>query len=324
MAKTKIAIIGLGLIGGSIGLALKKSKIEAEIVGHDKDFGVAGRAQKRGAVDKTDWNLISACQEASLIILAIPLDAIRSTFEALKPYLAPGVIVTDTATTKVPVMEWAKELPSGVHFIGGDPALSPRKVVAGHGIDQAEAEMLQEASYCLTPSVTAEPAAIQTVSNFVTLVGAKPYFIDAAEHDGLMAGVQHLPALLATALGAATMRSQGWRELGKLAGSNFRTATELLPPNGKTAREQFLAHRSDLMHWIDVMQQNLRDLRGLLEAQDEEMLETLVENLNTERDRWLSGNLEESGPAVNWQEATQSSLSRLFLGGLADRGKKTR
>lgn len=324
MAKTKITIVGLGLIGGSIGLALKKSKIEAEIVGHDKDFGIAGRAQKRGAIDKTDWNLVSACQEASLVILAMPLDGIRPTLDALKPYLVPGVIVTDTATTKVPVMEWAKELPQGVHFIGGDPALSPRKTSTGRGIDSADADLLQDASYCLTPSVSAEPGAIQTMSNFVALLGAKPYFIDAAEHDGLMAGVQHLPALLATALGAATMQSQGWRELGKLAGADFRTATDLLPPNGKTAREQFLAHRTDLVHWIDVTQQTLRELRGLLEGTDEQVLETLVENLNKERDRWLSGNLEENGPAVNWQEATQSSLSRLFLGGLADRGKKSR
>ncbi len=324
MTKSKITIVGLGLIGGSIGLALKQSKLEAEIVGHDKDFGVAGRAHKRGAVDKTDWNLVSACQDASLVVLAIPLDGIQPTLDALKPYLARGVIVTDTATTKVPVMEWAKELPQGVHFIGGDPALSPRKTIEGHGIDHADANLLQEASYCLTPSVSAEAAAIQTLSNFVALLGAKPYFIDAAEHDGLMAGVQHLPALLATALGAATMRSQAWRELGKLAGANFRAATELLPQNGKTARDQFLAHRVDLVHWIDVMEQNMRDLRGLLEAQDESTLETLIENLNKERDRWLSGNLEETGPAVNWQEATQSSLSRLFLGGLADRGRKTR
>ena len=127
MAKSKIAIIGLGRIGGSVGLALKKAKIDAEIVGHDKDSETAHKAQKRGAVDKTEWNLHGACDHAGLIVLALPLAAVKSTLEALKESLGPGVIVTDTATTKVPVLEWARALPQGVEFVGGNPALNPRR-----------------------------------------------------------------------------------------------------------------------------------------------------------------------------------------------------
>ena len=155
----------------------------------------------------------------------------------------------------------------------------------------------------------------------VALLGAKPYFIDPAEHDGLMAGVQHLPALMATALSAATIQSQGWKELGKLAGVDFRTATDLTPQDAKTAREQFLAHRDDLLRWLDTIQDQLRDLRGMVERGDAEGLEKLIESLTGERDKWLSGSLEESGSPVDWQ-AAQSSIGRIFLGGLADRGKK--
>ena len=105
MAKSRITIIGLGLIGGSIGLALKKAKVDVEIVGHDKDSGVANRAQKRGAVDRTDWNLHGACDGASLIFLAIPLAGIKDTLAALGTSLGSGVIVSDTATSKAPVMD---------------------------------------------------------------------------------------------------------------------------------------------------------------------------------------------------------------------------
>ncbi len=321
MAKSRITIVGLGLIGGSIGLALKQAKIDAEIVGHDRDAGLAGRAQKRGAVDKTDWNLIGACAGAGLVVLALPLDQIKPTLEALARYVESGVIVTDTAATKVPVMEWAQVLPSNVHFIGGDPIPSPRRPTSGHGIEAADADLLKDATYCLVSSATAASSAIQTLTNFVAVLGARPYFIDAAEHDGLMAGVEHLPTLLETALAAVTMRSQGWRELGRVAGANYREATALLPDKAETGRAEFLANREYLLQWTDRMLEVLRDLRGMLEREDGEGLVKLIESLDAERERWQSGRPEESGPAVDWQEA-QSSLSRLLLGGLADRGKK--
>ncbi len=320
MAKSRVTIVGLGLMGGSLGLALKKSKLDVEIIGHDKDSGAAGRAVKRGAVDKTEWNLINACDQAGLIILALPLVGVRQTLEALGPNLKPGTIVTDTATTKQPVMEWAKALPAGVHFIGGNPILSPRSGKELRGGENASADLLKGATYCLTSSTTAAPAAIETVSNFVSLLDAKPYFLDAAEHDGLMAAVEHLPALYATALAAATMRSQGWRELGKVAGATFRTATLAAPEDPQTAREQFLAHRGDLMRWIDTLIDNLQQLHALLGREDAAALESLVGNLADERAKWLSGN-PEGAPAVDLR-SSEFGPAQMFLGGLAKRGKK--
>ncbi|MBI4787891.1 MAG: prephenate dehydrogenase/arogenate dehydrogenase family protein [Chloroflexi bacterium] len=323
MARSRIAIIGLGLIGGSIGLALKKAKIDADLVGHDKNSGAAGKAVKRGAVDKTEWNLHNACDGAGLVILALPLDGVKDSLDALKLSLAPGVIVTDTATSKVPVMEWATGLPQGVQFIGGDPVISPRRANAEHGIEGADADLFQGATYALSAATAASSAAIDTMSNFVALLGAKPYFIDPAEHDGLTAGIQHLPALLATALQAATIQSQGWHELAKLAGADFRAATEVAPQEPKAAREQFLAHRDDLTRWIDTIQSQLQELRGMIARGDAAAIEELVATVSRGRDKWLSGNLEETGTVVDYS-AAQSSLGRLFLGGLAERGRKPR
>ncbi len=319
MAKMRIAIVGLGLVGGSLGLALKKSKLNLEIVGHDKDPGVAGRALKRGAVDKTEWNLINACDGAALIVLAIPLDGIRDTLAALQSHLSPGVIVTDTATTKAPVLEWAQALPAGVHFIGGDPVIKPDRVIAGCGIDAADAELFQNATYCLTPSPAAASQAIEVMSSFAQLVGAQPYFIEPAEHDGLMAGVRHLPALLATALAAVVIQSQGWRERGKLASTTFRIATELAPLDDRTASAQFLAHRDDLMRWVDALIAELRDLRGMCERADADALQHVIQNVIHERDKWLSGKLDASGlPTPEWESA-RSATARMLLSRLVDR-----
>ncbi len=321
MPKSRITIVGLGLVGGSMGLALKKANLDLEVIGHDKDPGVSARAQKRGAVDATKWNLIDACDGAGLIILALPLDAIKDTLAALKSHLAAGTIITDTATTKAPVLEWAKDLPAGTQFIGGNPIFKPLRDQTARGIDGANADLFKNATYCLVASTSASAATIDTLTNFAALLGAKPYFIEAAEHDGLMAGVQHLPVLLATTLAAVTMQSQGWRELGKLAGADFRAATELAPTDDKTAREQFLAHREDLVRWIDVIAEKLHTMRAWIVNEDAAALETTVKNITAERDRWLGGGLDDTEPKANWDE-TKSSMSRLFLGGLADAGKK--
>jgi len=321
MAKSRVTIIGLGLIGGSIGLALKQSKLEIEVVGHDKDMGVAGRAHKRGAVDKTEWNLINACDSAGLIVLAIPLDGIKETLSALKPYVQPGTIITDTATSKVPVLEWAKDLPGGVEFVGGNPVISANRDLAGHGIDAADAALLQGATYCLIPAVNASPQAIDMLTSFVNLLGAKPYFIEAAEHDGLMAGVQHFPAFLATAYAASIVQSQGWRERGKLAGAAFRAATELVPEDKQTAREQFLSHRVDLTRWIDLSIAKLREMREMLAREDAAAVEALIQAIVDERAKWLSGKLDSDGMPPE-MESIQNQTARLFLGGLADRQRK--
>ena len=322
MAKSRVTIIGLGLIGGSLGLALKKGKLDIEIVGHDKDPGAAGRALKRGAVDKTEWNLINACDSAGLIVLALPLAGIPDTLAALKTYVPPGVIITDTATSKVPVLEWAQDLQRGVEFVGGNPVISAQHVIAGHGIDAADAAWLQDATYCLTPAVTASPQAIDTVTSFVNLLGAKPYFIEAAEHDGLMAGVQHFPALSATAYAATIIQSQGWRERGKLAGAAFRIATDLVPEDKQTAREQFLSHQIDLTRWIDLTIAKLREMREMLTRGDAAAIEALVQTIADERGKWLSGKLDDAGMPRPDMESIQNQTARLFLGGLADRQKK--
>ncbi len=319
MPKSRVTIVGLGLIGSSIGLALKKAQLDIEIVGHDKESSAANRASKRGAVDRTEWNLINACDGAGLIILATPLDGIKQTIDALKNELPSGIIITDTATTKVPVMEWAKQLPAGVEFIGGDPILKPNRAS-----DEADANLFAGATYCLTAAESASSSSIDTLTSMITLFGAKPYFIDAAEHDGLMAGVQHLPALLATALAAATMQSQGWRELSKIAGSDFKLATELVPPNGVIARDQFLAHRTDLIRWIDTMTTKLGELRKMCEHEDSAALETLVETLTAERESWLRGDGSGDGTPAPDRQSLQNATTRFFLGGMTERFKKSK
>jgi prephenate dehydrogenase len=218
----RITIVGTGLIGASLGLALKKAKQGYEIVGHDKSTAAANQAKKLGAVDKTEWNLINAVEGAGLVILALPVNAIKPTLEAIAPYLGEGVVVTDTASTKQVVLDWAKAiLPAGVNFVGGHPLVSSDVT----GAEAASAGLFTGATYCLIPGAGARPEAVQLLVGLASTIGAEPFFPDATEHDNFQAVVAGLPLLLAAALMDMAESSPANREIRKMAGPDFRKAT---------------------------------------------------------------------------------------------------
>jgi prephenate dehydrogenase len=291
MAKPCITIVGLGLVGGSIGLALRQTGNDYEVVGHDREHAVASKARKLGAVSKTEWNLISACEDADLIIIATPVMAIKETLTAIAPYLKPGCLVTDTASIKAPVMAWAKEiLPDTVNFVGGDPIISQEASTGGSppaGIEGARADLFQGGLYCLTPSPETAPQAVQLATDLVHLLGARPFFLDAAEHDGLVAGVDHLPFVLSAALLETTIQSPAWREMRKLAGDAFQSATHFSSGDAATYRDACLTNGENIMRWIDACLARLTELREIIAAQEAEKLEKIFEEVMSVRDRWL-------------------------------------
>jgi prephenate dehydrogenase len=118
----RVTIIGLGLIGGSIGLALRKAKAAQEVIGYDLGKGVSDRARKIGAIDHAYTVLADSVRGSELVILATPVGAMRALLQELAPALTPGAVVTDVASTKAQVLTWAEEfLPTSVAFVGGHP-----------------------------------------------------------------------------------------------------------------------------------------------------------------------------------------------------------
>lgn len=318
MTKPKITIIGLGQRGTSMGLALKKAGAEIEIVGHDKQRDVMQQTVKLGAVDKTEWNLYSACESAGMIVLAMSLDGVLETIKLIKDDVAPGVIVTDMASIKMPVLNAAREFKPGVHFIGGHPIFRPKLGNNAPADSTANADLYVNAVYCLAPTPTSDSEAIQVVSNLVAMLGANPLFTDAAEHDGLVAGAQDLAYVLSAVLLKTTTASSGWRELNRFAGIDYAQATELAARDPKTQREQMLAQREHLQRWIDLTIQTLRALRGQLAQNDAGALDEWFSSMLDARDHWLAGDVgAQAGPDLS---ELRSSTVRMFLGGLATRG----
>ena len=311
--QVRITIVGTGCIGTSIGLALHQTKQPLFIVGHDKESGHASMAQRMKAIDKSEWNLISACEDADLVILAIPMVAIEETLKALAPHLKGGCVVTDTAGLKGQVIEWAEALlPATVNFVGGDPVVTS----TGSGPAAASADLFRNNLYCITPAPKAHSDAVNLVSSLVSLLGGRPYYVDAAEHDGLMAGVAHLPHALAVALINAVTRAAAWREMRKLAGGGFDQISALIGEDSDALSGLLLANRDNLVRWLDVTIAELEAVRDLIAGGEGEPLTQSIDRALVARQQWLQdrrNQFDETSPGAELDRP--GFLRQLLVGG---------
>jgi len=288
MTNPRITIIGLGLVGGSMGLALKNSGKPIEIVGHDRHPERNHQASKLGAVDKTSFNLPRACRDADMIILAIPLSNIRETLKVIGPDLKQGCVVTDTTTLKQPVLTWAAEtLPEGVFFIGGAPVLNLSAEEATAGLDGAREDLFQNLLYPLCLSSKANPKAAKLVTGLVNLLQAHPFYLDPVEHDGLRAAVETLPILTSLALMQQAAGSPSWREARKLADYVFDTTTAPLAGDAEAQRARIMLNSKNLLPRIDALIEKLTQFREWVASDDRDALKNVFDQTTFERDLWL-------------------------------------
>ena len=284
----RITIVGMGLIGSSLGLALKKAQLGVEIVGTDRDRMVASAARRMGACDSTETNPISAIRGARMIILATPVGAIREMLRLYGPELEPGVIVTDTGSTKTEVLAWAEEfLPDSVSFVGGHPMAGKEL----SGPDAAEANLFQDATYCIMPGRGADSDSVATVTHMAETVGAKPYFIDAAEHDSYVAAISHLPLVLSTVLVRLNSANPSWPEVAKLAANGFRDVSRLASGSPEMSRDICLTNREALDRWISEFIRELEEFREMVQEGDERTLGKAFDDAWEARDRWMQNKI---------------------------------
>ncbi len=314
MSEVKISIIGAGVIGTSLGLALKQLDDAPRVIGHDKDPLHTRQASKLGAFDKTDWNLINACDDADLVILAIPAGEIPETLRVLAGELKPDAVVTDTAPIKTSILQAAMDiLPPSVHFVGGHPIVSP----AGAETKHASATLFKDALYCLTPSPNVAPEAVKLLEDLVVLVGGTPFYVDPAEHDGLVSAVNDLPILASLALVHSVSESPGWDETRRLAGNIFAGFVSAAEGEPEALAAGLLANPQNLSHRIDALIDTLKTVQSLLEAGDRETLSAFVEKAVSARATWqadFKGNQLSNLYPVDDEPVERPSLIKTFLG----------
>jgi prephenate dehydrogenase len=266
-----VAIVGLGLMGSSFALALKKARPEVVLVGSDPNPVVVRKALDREIVSSMNTDL-SAVEMADIVVVAAPINALRGIFAQLTA-AAPGKPVTDMASTKATVMEWAAA--EGIDLVGGHPMCGKES----SGIDAADASMFEGAQWVLTRD---EP----DVTELVHAVGARPAFMDALTHDRLVAGVSHAAFLLSVGYVLALSRRPDWPDASRLAAGGFRDMSRLAAGDPDMYAAVARTNREHVLEALAAISKELARLYRHLEADDPRLVE-LLEEARAVRERWI-------------------------------------
>jgi prephenate dehydrogenase len=268
-----VAVVGLGLMGSSFALALKDARPDVVVVGSDRDQAVVRKAHDRGVVSIAVSDL-SVVEMADVVVIGAPIGAMREIFSALSGRVA-GKLVTDMASTKGEVMEWAAS--AGIDLVGGHPMAGKEL----SGIDAADPTIFRGAPWVLT---RAEPVLVELVE----AVGAHPVVMDPATHDRLVAGVSHAAFLLSVGYVLALARRKDWAEASSLAAGGFRDMSRLAAGDPDLYLGVAKTNRDNLVEMLDAVSSELAKLRRHIEAGDSRMVE-LFEEAKSVRDRWTKG-----------------------------------
>ena len=278
----RISLIGVGLIGGSWGLALKQRGFGGHITGCDRP-AVLDRALALGAIDKAAPDLAAAVRDADLVMMATPVASILEQLPQVKESASPHALVTDTGSTKRVILEQARKLfGDGPLFVGGHPLAGKEQA----GIEKADGTLFEDTQYVLSAlaSSNLDDQRVIAFRGLIELVGARPFPCDAETHDRALAFLSHLPQLLSTALAGVVADEDRVRALPlDLAAAGFRDMTRLAESPYAIWRDICLTNQDGLGEALDALILKLKGIRSKL-AQAE--LEDEFTQASELRERW--------------------------------------
>jgi prephenate dehydrogenase len=258
-----VAILGVGLIGGSVGLAVRQ-RTESDVVGFDPDREMVERAIEVGAIDRGAESLRAACEDAEVVVCAGPVAVLPDLARAALEASGPDTVVTDVGSTKRQIVA---ALGEDERFIGGHPLAGAETA----GVENARADLFDGARWYLTPSERSSGLLYDRLQRTLTGFGARPQAIDAEEHDRLMATVSHLPHVVANVLvGQAAAELSRDSERMPEVGPSFRDTTRVAGSNQAIWGDIFSANREAIAAAIDEAVSRLREAAQLIRADDRE------------------------------------------------------
>jgi prephenate dehydrogenase len=256
----KITIIGVGLIGGSIGLAVKKRKVAGEVVGVFRHADTMQRARKARAIDTATMDMLEGVKDADLVVIATPVSMIPCIVEAIAPVMRKGSIITDAGSAKgFVVREASKALSNGVKFVGSHPMAGSEKT----GVNFASADLFKGATSIVTRTRYTDKAALLKIKRFWESLGSKVMVMDPDEHDRAVALVSHLPHLLAQEL----CLLQDKKSIACAAGG-FKDTTRIAASDPMMWLDIFQANKKEVARAIDDMVNLLKHFKKAVESGD--------------------------------------------------------
>lgn len=282
----KIVIFGVGLIGGSVALALKKSGCTAQVVGVGRSIKSLQTAVDLGVIDLASSKVNDALKDADIVLIAAPVAQTPAILAAIKPHLSANTVITDAGSTKSDVLNCAQDILGAQfnQFVGGHPIAGAEK----SGVTAATADLYRNKNVVLTPTTATNPEAVQRVRELWQTCGANVSEMPAETHDGIFAAVSHLPHLLAFALVDEVASRPNAEQLFGFAASGFRDFTRIAGSHPEMWRDISLANKTALLNEISAYQNELSDLKQMLQNEDGKALHALFERASLARNGWAT------------------------------------
>ena len=282
----KITIIGVGLLGGSIGLAVRRGKLAREVAGFVRRAASLKDCERAGAVDYATTDLLAAVSKADLVILCTPLAQMRALTQQILPALKRGAIVTDVGSVKADVVRELESIiaKSGGHFVGSHPMAGAEKM----GVRAARADLFENAVCIVTPTKKSNPAAVRQVEQFWKSLGSRTLRLAAGGHDLLVSRSSHLPHVVAATLANLVLDPANSKTQSALCATGFRDTTRIASGSPEMWRDIALANRKNISRSVDAFVAELKKFQSALKSGDAKAVEKIFATAKQRRDNWCA------------------------------------
>lgn len=280
----KITLVGVGLLGGSLGLAIKQRRLASKVDGFVRRSVSIGECEKFGVVDHATRDLKRAVENADLIVLCTPLSRMRELTQQMLPALKKGAVVTDVGSVKGSVVEELEPMiaDAGAFFVGSHPMAGGEKM----GVSAARADLFENAVCLITPTPQSQKDAVKQVEEFWTALGARLLKLSPNLHDDLVSRSSHLPHVVAAELANYVLSPAHPAEQATVCANGFRDTTRIASGSPEMWRDIALANRKNLGRVLGVFIEDLQEFCLALENGDVKAIEEFFEKAKQRRDKW--------------------------------------
>jgi len=280
----KIALVGVGLLGGSLGLALKQRRLARQVVGFVRRALSIVECEEKGAVDQATLDLRTAVEGADLIVLCTPIAQMRPLAGQMRAFLKPGATVTDVGSVKASVVTDVEAVlrETQAHFVGSHPMAGAEKM----GVAFAHADLFKDAVCVVTPTQETAPDALAGVEGLWQSVGGHLLRLAPQAHDELVSRSSHLPHVVAAGLTNLVLNPKHPPEQAALCANGFRDTTRIASGSPEMWRDIALANRLNLSQALRRLIENLQEFDQALDRQEEKAITTFFESARQRRDAW--------------------------------------
>ena len=289
----KVTLAGVGLLGGSLGLALKQRKLADLVVGFVRREESIKECESHGAVDSATLDLHEAISGSELVVLCTPIAKMKALVTQMRPALAKGAIVTDVGSVKGSVVRDLEDVVAklGGEFIGSHPMAGAERM----GVAAARGDLFNNAVCIVTPTSKSNKTAVENIEELWRSVGARPLRMSPELHDELVSRSSHLPHVLAATLANAVLDPKQPKQQASLCANGFRDTTRIASGSPEMWRDIALANRENLVSALDAFVGDLQDFRRLLKSKNERAITKFFETAKKRRDQWV-GNAPSASP----------------------------